>query len=224
MLSAMRIFIGLAAGAASAGIACAATVNTERLTAPRSLELPPNLTVPRNGPHVDGGRAEDDGSAAKEDEPPLPEVHYGEEGLPPAVRQMRRDILEAAENADFRRLRLIYEANDPPPTLSFGEIGDPIEFLKQSSGDGEGLEVLAIMIEVLQAGWVHKNPGTPEEMYVWPYFTEIPLERLTDPQKVELYEIVTASDFEEMKTFGSYIFYRLGIGPDGTWYYFVAGD
>lgn len=246
----------------------AASVPTERVIAPRSLELVPGISAPGNAPELqkqppvqdDKGKippkpAEPDESSQPETDPNLapdlvedpdldddpnlgedpdqdedneivkiPDVQYGEDKLPAAVRQMRKDILEAATNVDFRRLKLVYDANDEPPTLSFDETGDPIEILKKNSGDPEGLEILAIMIEILQAGWVHKNPGEPDEMYIWPYFAELSLDQLTKKQKVELYEIVTASDVEEMETFGSYIFYRLGIGPDGTWYFFVAGD
>ena len=233
----------------------AASVPTERVIAPRSLELVPGISAPGNAPELqkqppvqdDKDKtspepAEPDESSQPESDPDLapdlvedpdldddeivkiPDVQYGEDKLPAAVRQMRKDILEAAINVDFKRLKLVYDANDEPPTLSFDETGDPIEILKKNSGDPEGLEILAIMIEILQAGWVHKNPGEPDEMYIWPYFAELSLDQLSKKQKVELYEIVTASDVEEMQTFGSYIFYRLGIGPDGTWYFFVAGD
>lgn len=236
----------------------AASVPTERVIAPRSLELVPGISAPGNAPElqkqppvqddkdkISPEPAEPDERSQPESDPDLvedpdldeapgldddneivkiPDVQYGEDKLPAAVRQMRKDILEAAINVDFKRLKLVYDANDEPPTLSFDETGDPIEILKKNSGDPEGLEILAIMIEILQAGWVHKNPGEPDEMYIWPYFAELSLDQLSKKQKVELYEIVTASDVEEMQTFGSYIFYRLGIGPDGTWYFFVAGD
>lgn len=80
------------------------------------------------------------------------------------------------------------------------------------------------MEEVLSAGYVHLDAGTPEELYVWPYFFGIPLDRLDARQHVELFKIVTAGDYEDMKNFGSYIFYRLGITPDGRWAFFVAGN
>jgi hypothetical protein len=38
-----------------------------------------------------------------------------------------------------------------------------------------------------------------------------------------LFRIITGNDYKEMQDFGAYIFYRLGIGPDGTWHFFVAG-
>ena len=43
-------------------------------------------------------------------------------------------------------------------------------------------------------------------------------------QKIELFRIVTGADYKDMLAFGVYAFYRLGIGPDGTWQFFVAGD
>lgn len=256
MVNPVRIVILLLVLFGGTGISFAASVPTERVIAPRSLEDVPGISAPAGAPEL---KKKPDSEPAektlpdKQDLPPaateppansvpdddtgseetieaeefVPEdlkVHYTDKDLPPAVKQMRLDLLDAARTGNFDRLRLIYDSNDAPPTLSFDEIGDPIEHLKESSGDPDGYEILAILIEILEAGWVHRNPGEPDEMYVWPYFTEKSLEQLTPKQKIELYEIVTASDVEEMETFGSYIFYRLGIGPDGTWYFFVAGD
>ncbi|KAB2863904.1 MAG: hypothetical protein F9K43_18520, partial [Bauldia sp.] len=92
------------------------------------------------------------------------------------------------------------------------------------SGDEQGHEILAILYEVLSAGYVKLAEGTPEEMYVWPYFFAVPLDALTAPQRVELFKIVTAGDYEDMKNYGAYIFYRTGISPEGRWLFFVAGD
>lgn len=153
-----------------------------------------------------------------------PQVLYNTAVLPKPVARMHDQLKEAAINGDLKRLRMVLESNEMPPTLSFGETGDPIEFIKQSSGDGEGYEILAILADILDAGFVHVDAGTPQEMYVWPYFARYPLDGLTPDQKVELYRIVTAGDFAEMQTFGAWNFYRLGIGPDGTLHYFVAGD
>ncbi len=213
---------------AGSTLCLAAGVPTERVIAPRAMEPPPSITTPpgvftpEEAEPKQEKESEDDQDTAEDGSVPL--VHYGENGLPAVVRRMRKDLLEAARTVDFDRLRLIYDANEEPPTLSFGDIDDPIDFLKDSSGDKEGHEVLAILIEVLESGWVHINQGEPDEMFIWPYFAEIPLDSLTPQQKVELYTIVTAGDVEEMETYGSYIFYRLGIGPDGSWYFFVAGD
>jgi len=164
------------------------------------------------------------GGQEAEAEEPLLDIHYSDADLPAPVARMRDALLEAAKSGNVEELRTVLEMNEMMPTLSFGDIADPIDFIKQSSADGEGREVLAILVEILEAGWVHVEPGKPQEMYVWPYFAQYPLDKLTPPQLVELFEIVTAYDYQEMQTYGAYIFYRLGIGPDGTLHYFVAGD
>ncbi|MCW2309993.1 hypothetical protein [Rhodobium gokarnense] len=170
---------------------------------------------------------EGDADATSEDPKqaaPLPEVRYGTAELPEPVQRMREALIEAAKSGNVEELRTVFEMNELMPTLSFGDITDPIEHLKKASGDGEGREVMAILLEVLEAGWVHVDAGKPSEMYVWPYFAQYPLADLTPPQLVELFRIVTSYDYQEMQTYGTYIFYRVGIGPDGTLHYFVAGD
>ncbi|WP_407945164.1 hypothetical protein [Oryzicola mucosus] len=156
---------------------------------------------------------------------PLPEVVYDLSRLPEPVRRMHGLLVEAAKTGDIEKLRPLIGTGDSAPQLSFGDIGgDPIEFLRGLSGDTEGQEILAIIEEILDAGYVHLGEGTSDDLYVWPYFFGIPLDRLDARQRVELFKIVTAGDYEDMKTFGSYIFYRLGITPEGRWAFFVAGD
>jgi hypothetical protein len=36
--------------------------------------------------------------------------------------------------------------------------------------------------------------------------------------------LLTAADYEEMRSYGSYTFFRVGIAPDGRWLFFLAGD
>ena len=154
----------------------------------------------------------------------IPEVHYDPEKLPPPVRRLREQIIEAAASGDPEKLRAIFEANGEPPALSFAESDDPVEAVKALSGDPEGREILAILIEVLEAGYVHVDAGTPDEMYIWPYFARYPVEALTAPQLVELFKLVFSGDYEDMKTYGAYISYRVGLGADGTWRFFLVGD
>ena len=156
---------------------------------------------------------------------PPPTVHYDFSKLPFAVRQTRQNILDSALTGDVEKLRPLIGVGEHATSLSLGGLdGDPIEFLKETSGDSEGQEILAILIEVLEAGYVHMDKGTDDEMYVWPYFFAWPLEKLTPPMRVELFRILTAGDVEDAKEFGGYVFYRLGIKPNGTWSFFVAGD
>jgi hypothetical protein len=156
---------------------------------------------------------------------PLPEIQYDLAKLPEAVRRMHDLIVEAAKTGDIEKLRPLVGIGDDATQLSLSEVdGDPIEFLKGLSGDSEGQEILAILEETLGAGYVHLDAGTPQELYVWPYFFAVPLEKLDPRQRVELFKLVTAGDYEDMKSFGTYTFYRAGITPDGQWTFFVAGE
>lgn len=155
---------------------------------------------------------------------PKPDVLYDPGLLPDAVRETRDKILEAALTGDLEKLRAIIKGFPQAPTFTFGEQGDPIEAMKSQSNDGKGLEVMAILAEVLEAGFVHVDAGTPQDMYVWPYFAQYPVDQLTPSQTVELFKIVTSYEFKEMQEFGAYNFYRVGIGPDGVWHFFVSGD
>ena len=74
---------------------------------------------------------------------------------------MRDLILEACKSGDLEKLRPLLGLGDEMTQLSLGDIdGDPIDFLKSLSGDPEGLEILAIMEEVLNAGFVQLDAGT----------------------------------------------------------------
>ena len=178
---------------------------------------PPAQAAPRSGP---AGRS---GTSASDE--PVPQVLHDLDALPAPVRRLREQLVAAAKSGDIERLRPILEANETPPIVSLGDRPkDPIAFWKEASGDGEGREILAILLDILDAGYVHTDAGTPRELYVWPYFYRYPIDKLTPEQVVELLRIVTGPDYSQMKEMGSYVFYRLGIGPDGTWHFFVAGE
>ena len=166
----------------------------------------------------------DIGTEGAEDGGPPPTVEYDLGRLPAPVRRLHDQLREAALTGDIEKLRPIIEANQEPPLVSFGDAEDPVDHLKTLAGDPEGREILAILIEVLDAGYVHVDIGTPDEMYVWPYFARYPIDSLTGPQMVELFKLLTAGDYEDMKVYGTYLFYRVGIAPNGVWKFFVAGD
>jgi hypothetical protein len=187
-------------------------------TAPENRETP---AQPEPANPADGGVA----NPRVDPDQPMPEVIYDLERLPEPVRRMRNLIVEACKSGDIEKLRPLIGTGGSMTQLSLTEPdGDPIAFLKSLSGDSEGQEILAIMEEVLGAGYVHLDAGTPQELYVWPYFFALPLDKLDARQRVELFKLVTAGDYENMSQFGAYIFYRLGIAPDGRWAFFVSGD
>ena len=62
------------------------------------------------------------------------------------------------------------------------------------------------------------------QLFVWPYFAEMPLGQLTPRQEVELLRLVPAAAAREMKEKGKYTGWRLVIGADGTWHAFRKGE
>ena len=145
--------------------------------------------------------------------------------LPESAQRMRQLIIEAASSGDIEKLRALLGTGPNATQLALTEIdADPVDYLRSISGDGEGQEILAILIDLLSTGFVRLDAGEPTETYVWPYFAALPLDSLTPPQKVDLLRLVTAGDVEDMKAYGAYNFYRIGISPDGEWRFFIAGD
>lgn len=145
--------------------------------------------------------------------------------LPEPVKKMRAALVEAAASGDIEKLRPLLGTGEDETQVTVGDTPeDPIAALKSLSGDQNGREVLAILLDIISTGAAHTDKGTPQEAYVWPYFAEKNLDTLSPPEIVELYRIVTAGDVTDMKEFGGYNFYRLGISPDGKWKFFVAGD
>lgn len=140
------------------------------------------------------------------------------------MRETRRKLIEAARSGDIEQLRALMKAQAKPPAVAFGDPGDPIDYLKALAADADGREILAILLEVLQSGFVHAGAGTDDDMYVWPYFAQYPIDALTPQQLVELFTLLTAADYEDMKSYGAYTFFRVGIAPDGSWLFFLAGD
>ncbi len=158
-------------------------------------------------------------TADKPQSPPL-EVQYDPVRLPEPVAAMRDRILEAARSGDVEEMVPALQSNELMPMLADKRVEDAAAFFKEQSADGTGRDILAIMINVLESGYVKLNVGGTET-YVWPYFAEIPLDTLTPAQQVDLYRVVPAAEVKAMREAGKYLHYSLGIGPDGTWHYFV---
>jgi hypothetical protein len=153
----------------------------------------------------------------------LSDIRYDVEALPPAVAQTRRRLIEAARTGDIEALRPVFGAQKGAPVTGFSAVEDPVAHLKRQSGDDAGREILAILIELLEAGYVHVGPSDGGT-YVWPYFAEVPLDALRPRHYVEVYRILTAIDVEELQRMGRYTFFRVGISHDGRLRYFTAGD
>jgi hypothetical protein len=171
---------------------------------------------------ADAGTAPAAGADASKTKGPV-EISSDISKAPAAVQKMRQDIIEAATAGDVKKVAALMKANQTD--LGPDNTGNDSESaLKDMSGDGDGLEVLSIMLDVLSTGYAHVGAGTPNEMYVWPYFTEKQLTALTPAEKVDLMRLVTAGDFADMQEYGSYNFYRVGLTADGKWKLFLSGN
>jgi hypothetical protein len=153
---------------------------------------------------------------------PVAEIVTDLSRLPAPVARTRERLLAAARSGDLQQLAGLI--TDTLPIFSFTDDKDPVAFWKANYPDSDGVEVLSILTMILESGFVRVDEGTPQEMYVWPYFVRMSLGALTPQQKVELFRLVTGADYKDMMKLGVYVFYRLGISPDGTWQFFVSGD
>lgn len=171
-------------------------------------------------PEVEPEEAVPGGAA---DQRALPPPQHDPAQLPEPVRRLRDHLIAAARTGDPQALRRLFPAGEPPVFSSIPG-GDPIDILRAQSGDAEGREILAILIDVLEAGWIVADAGTPAERYVWPWFSAWPAEALDGPKMVEVFRVLTAGDFEESVAYGGYVFYRVEIAPDGRWLSFVSGE
>ena len=203
--------------AASAVLLAPGGARSEPLTSPPSS---PPLLVQQTPPVGDDKRSGHVIPLAPS--APVPEIITDLSRLPPPVARTRARILAAARSGELQQLADLM--NETTPIFSFTDDKDPVAFWKAVYPDSDGVEAQSILITILETGFVQVDAGTPHEMYVWPYFVRMSLPALTPAQKVELFRIVTGADYKDMLAFGVYAFYRLGIGPDGTWQFFVAGD
>jgi hypothetical protein len=148
------------------------------------------------------------------------EVLYDLNALPDRVQAMIEQIGNAAAAGEIEKMRPVLESNELKPMVAAAYIDDPIAHWKKESVDGTGRDVLAAMLNVLSSGFVLVGKGE-EAMYVWPYFAETDLAKLTPAQEVELYRLLPAADAAAMKKAGKYSAYRLGVAPSGVWHYFL---
>jgi hypothetical protein len=219
--SLIGLMLALWPGAPSFG----AAVPTETITEPSAggdAVVPPDAAPDSNATPDAGAPA--DGTAVPAAPAEVPTVEYDFTKLPKPVERLREQIIAAAATGDPEKLRAIIDAQDEPPDFGPSDTGDPIGYLKLQSGDAEGREILAILTEVLEAGYVHVDVGTPDEVYLWPYFARYPIDKLSPPQLVQLFKLVYAGDYEDMLSNGVYDYFRAGISPDGQWRFFTSGD
>lgn len=198
--------------------------NNQAPSAPAAPAAPADSggTITMPAPLVDSTKAT--APAVTTDSKPA-EIMFDISKAPEAVRKTRDAIIEAAKAGDLKKVAELMHPGPNHTDIGPDDSGNDIPTaLKDMSGDGDGLEILSIMLDILSTGFAHVNAGTPDEAYVWPYFAEKKLDQLTAPEKVDLMRIVTAGDFADMQEYGGYNFYRIAITPDGHWKSFLSGN
>ena len=149
-----------------------------------------------------------------------PEVLYDLNALPDPVKAMLHQIGNAAATGEIEKMRPVLESNELKPMVAAAYIDDPIGHWKKESADGTGRDVLAAMLDMMSSGFVLTGKGD-EAMYVWPYFAEADITKLSPAQEVELYRLLPAPDAIAMKKAGTYSGYKLGISTSDVWHYFI---
>ena len=158
--------------------------------------------------------------AANPQEADSPKVLYDLNALPDPVQRMLTEIIFAAESGNMEAMRPVLESRELKPMVAASYISDPIAYWKSQSVDGTGRDVLAALLNMLASGFVLTGEGR-DAMYVWPYFAEVDITKLTPAQEVEFYRAVPPERVSSMEKGGKYTYYRLGVSPGGVWHYFI---
>ena len=138
---------------------------------------------------------------------------------------MRELLLEAAKSGDIEKLRpYVGEGDDATMLSSAASKATRSNFSRACRAMARDTKSWPFSRTSSNRASCSSIAGTENDLFVWPYFYGMPLDKLTPAQRVELYRLVTHGDYEDMKSFGAYNFYRVGITPQGRWRFFVAGD
>ena len=139
-------------------------------------------------------------------------------GLPDSVARTRQALIEAASRCDLPGLRAAAGAD---LVTSYGGGGaDNLEAWEE-----EGRGVLGTLLLVLDLGHAVVDDGAGGQIYVWPAAFAYPSwDQIPDHLVEELESLYTPDELDTIATLGSYGGWRVGIGEDGDWMFFVAGD
>lgn len=161
---------------------------------------------------------------AEENVWPAPEISSDMSALPEAVQATRQKLIEAARSGDIEALQPIIDAQGVQPKVSFGDPDDALGYLRDVSEDGEGRQVLGLLLDLLDQPYAYYPDSGGETNYIWPYLAELDPNALTPEQEVDAYRLVSNDQLTELKQFGAWIFWRTYINESGEWYAFIAGD
>jgi hypothetical protein len=154
----------------------------------------------------------------------VPQLNAGERvqisRLPQHVAEVRDAILAAARSGNIEELASAFEVSRSTPDLGIADADDPIAALKAKSGETQGREILAALVEILNMPPAALPLGRDIEnnlIYIWPYLAVRPLDKLTPAETVDLYRLVTPEEAVRMREKKRWLWWRLVVAADGTW-------
>jgi hypothetical protein len=137
--------------------------------------------------------------------------------LPDAVEDTRAALLEAASSGSYEALRTLIPGEGFTYTFGGPVEGGPIAYWQQLERESNErpLETLAQLLGM---------PYTlTRGVYVWPWaYTVASAADLSEHERELLAPLGPPSRLFAPGT--GYLGWRVGIAPDGTWVFFVAGD
>ena len=140
--------------------------------------------------------------------------------LPAAVDSTRQEILNAARAEDYEALQAIVDRS-PSFNYTFGPAhrGGATGYWQEYQSDtNRPLETLRMLLE-------NSPPVRRDSFFVWPSWTDTPLDSLTATERSEMAAILGEEMADRMtEELGYYIGPRTAIHEDGYWVYYVSGD
>lgn len=143
-------------------------------------------------------------------------------GLPSPVAATRNEILAAARACDFEDLDRLARRGGNQFSYSFGADGDPAGFWRRA--EAAGRPVLGDLAALLGLPFAAR-PTAGGQQWVWP--SAYAYDRWADvppTAKEALAPLYGKDDLRRFEQFGAYTGYRVGVGQDGDWLFFVGGD
>jgi len=144
--------------------------------------------------------------------------------LPEPVQDMRELILSAVQRGDIEELRHALDWNELRPKLGIDRNKDAIAHFREISADGEGLEILARLADILTLPPVKLPLGADLEnndVFVWPYLAERKPSQLSPQERIDLFRLVPSDKAKTILASDKWSWYRLAIAADGTWHVFA---
>ena len=158
---------------------------------------------------------------------PLSLAQTGSDGpsqLPEPVEATRAAMLAAAKAGHLAGLQAIIDNQDRPVHLGFGGAETAADFASSNSTTGDGLDVMADLVDILEMPFEAIDDGEGGKFYIWPYLASADLAKLSDADKVAAYQLIDPDSLPDFVEYGGWLAMRTIIDEDGTWQAWVLGD